>query len=104
MEKERAEREAKGLPPLTDEEVANAKAEKEGDGKEKKGEKVPEAADAAAAAKPPTGMSKGALDEMVKLGGRASPKSGDKEVRNRFASHLGAATQLNTIEEDLHET
>ena len=47
---------------------------------------------------------------MVKLGGKGSPKGADKdkEARNRFASHLGAnggaPTQLNTIEEDLHET
>ena len=42
------------------------------------------------------------MGEILKLGGsKNSPKTGGK---NKFASHLGVQMELNTIEEDLHET
>ena len=105
IEKENEERAANGLPPLTEEEILADKLEKEKDAARKKGEKVEEKeGEGGPAGKPPTGMSRADMDKMVKLGGKASPKEGEKGARNRFASHLGAATQLNTIEEDLHET
>lgn len=98
-EKEAAERAAKGLPPLTPEEIEAAKleklaAEKGKDAKEKDADKDKDAI---------TGK-KGGLDDMLKLQGKASPKGGDKEGKSKFASHAGPTTQLNTIEEDLHET
>lgn len=58
--------------------------------------------------KPPAGPSKPSGEEFMKIGNK-SPKGKDKEKegpgKNRFASsHLGPQGQLNTIEEDLHET
>lgn len=44
----------------------------------------------------------------MRIGSKNSPKGKDKDKegagKNRFASHLGPTGQLNTIEEDLHET
>lgn len=68
--------------------------EKEEEAKKAASKKPEEAPSTDSSKKPPTGLSKGALDEMVKIGGRLSPKGGgpDKEARNRFASHIGAPT------------
>jgi hypothetical protein len=45
---------------------------------------------------------KGGMNEILKIGGqKKSPKTSEK---NKFASHLGVHMELNTIEEDLHET
>ena len=73
---------------------AEEEKEKKKNGESKKEEAPAGAGAEANKAKPPTGLSKGALDEMVKLGGKGSPKGADKdkEARNRFASHLGAPT------------
>jgi len=46
-------------------------------------------------------MQRAGLEEMLKIGGK-SPKNAREG--NKYASHLGIATHLNTIEEDLHET
>jgi len=56
--------------------------------------------------KPPAGPSKPGGDEFMRIGSKNSPKGKDKDAagKNRFASHLGPSGQLNTIEEDLHET
>lgn len=57
--------------------------------------------------KPPAGPSKPSGEEFMRIGSKNSPKGKDKEAaaaKNRFASHLGPQGQLNTIEEDLHET
>lgn len=79
------------MPPLTEEEIIAARLEKEKDAARKKGEKVDEKEpEGGPPGKPPTGMSKAEMDKMVKLGGKSSPKEGEKGARNRFASHLGA--------------
>ena len=56
--------------------------------------KKPEAPGSDFAGKPPTGKAKSALDEVMKFGGKSSPKGKDKEGKepNRFASHAGPAT------------
>ena len=97
LEQENKEREERGDPTLTEEEwISKCRRETEEEKEKKKnGEKEKTEAEKAEAnkAKPPTGLSKGALDEMVKLGGKGSPKGADKkEDRNRFASHLGVPT------------
>lgn len=94
--KERAE---KGLPPLEEEDL---KKEKEEEDEKKK--KKPAALDINAS-KPPAG-SRGMLDEMLKLGGRGSPQNSRDRESNRFGASgvSGPLAQLNTIEEDLHET
>ena len=109
-EKDKAEKEriqkaiedrmSQGLPPYTEEELealrmpeeakkkaAAAAEEKKKLEAEKEKEKEKE--------------KKGGMNEILKLGGGKSPKTGDK---NKFASHLGMQMELNTIEEDLHET
>jgi len=99
-EKEAKERAEKGLPPLPLDEEEKEKPSKPKE--EPKGLRKGDIMDAAA--KPPAGAARGGLDEMLKLGGRGSPQNREREG-NRFASsHLGPAVQLNTIEEDLHET
>jgi len=95
LEEENKEREARGDPPLTEEEwISKCRREAEEEKEKKKNGDKEKLEAEAAKAKPPTGLSKGALDEMVKLGGKGSPKGADKdkEARNRFASHLGAPT------------
>ena len=98
LEEENKEREARGDPTLTEEEwLSKCRREKEEEEKKKSGDKEKQEAEGVKSdlkGKPPTGLSKGALDEMVKLGGKGSPKGADKdkEARNRFASHLGAPT------------
>mmetsp|Transcript_14250 Transcript_14250/g.22195 ORF Transcript_14250/g.22195 Transcript_14250/m.22195 type:complete len:122 (-) Transcript_14250:691-1056(-) len=48
---------------------------------------------------------KGMGQDILKIGGKVSPKNGkERDHLTKFASHLRPATQLNTIEEDLHET
>ena len=93
MEKENIIRKENGEEPYTEVEWhAKIKADKEKEEEEKKsikkGDEIPDPSK-----KPPTGLNKGSLDEMVKLGGRISPKGADKEgTRNKFASHMGAPT------------
>lgn len=103
-EKEAEERAAKGLPPLTPEEIELAKLEKlaaEEKAKEPKEKQEIDKDKDVIAGKPP----KGSLEDMLKLQGKASPKGAEKpDTKSKFASHAGPATQLNTIEEDLHET
>ena len=92
--KEYEERAEKGLPEMSIEEIVkmNKKKKTEEMEKAKKEEmKIGEAA-AETTGKPP----KGPLGAIDKVGGK-SPK-------NKFASHLGPNMQLNTIEEDMHET
>ena len=98
LAKERAE---KGLPPLEEEEEATKESPKEGDDKKKE---KPAALDLNGA-KPPAGP-RGMLDEMLKLGGRGSPQNAGGREGGRFgtAGLSGPSAQLNTIEEDLHET
>lgn len=104
-EQEAKERAEKGLPPLVVEEEkpvakeTTPKAESKGFADQKKGDGIVDGP----AGKPPIG-GRSALDEMLKLGGKGSPQNGREREGNRFASHLGPSTQLNTIEEDLHET
>ena len=88
------DREEKGLPPMTEEEIElelrGAELKKEGAEEEKKNEKGGDFA-----GKPPAGPSKGSLDEFMKIGGKSSPKNKEgkdgegKKEKNRFASHLG---------------
>jgi len=90
-EKEELDRKEKGLPPLTEEEYADEK--KAGD---KKGKDFLNSA----------GVKQENLGEVLKLGGKISPK-GEKEEKKKTkytSSTLGVPVQLNTIEEDLHET
>ena len=57
--------------------------------------KKPEAPGSDFAGKPPTGKAKNTLEEVMKFGGKSSPKSKAKEEGkepNRFASHAGPAT------------
>ena len=91
LEREAEERASKGLPPLTDEEREQLK-QKEAEDKRGKSRDLLEGKKGA-----------GGLDEVLRIGGKTSPKGGEREPKNRFASH-GPHTQLNTIEEDLHET
>ena len=88
------DREEKGLPPMTEEEIElelrGAELKKEGADEEKKeGDKK----GGDFAGKPPAGPSKGSLDEFMRIGGKSSPKNkdgkDDKKEKNRFASHLG---------------
>lgn len=116
-EKAAKERAEQGLPPLEEEEEALAAAAaaaaamaakpkespKEGDGDKKKDK--PAALDLSSGGKPPAGP-RGVLDEMLKLGGRGSPQNAGGREGGRFGGGglSGPSAQLNTIEEDLHET
>lgn len=95
-EKAAKERAEKGLPPLEEEEAPT----KGGD--EAKEKKKPEPLELT---RPPAGP-RGALDEMLRLGGRGSPQNAREREGNRFGTGGlgGPGGQLNTIEEDLHET
>ena len=98
-EKDAKERLEKGLPPLEEEEPPK-------DGEPSKKKDKPQALELDSKSKPAAG-SRGMLDEMLKLGGRGSPQNaGAREGSNRFGNGglSGPAAQLNTIEEDLHET
>ena len=86
MEKTNKERAEQGLPPLEEEEKKK---------EEEKEKKKPEDLNI----DKPAGA--GGLGEMLKLGGKGSPKDKDS---GRASSHFGPMGQLNTIEEDLHET
>ena len=88
------------MPPLEEE------APKEGDeAKDKDKEKEKKKLEPLELTRPPAGP-RGALDEMLRLGGRGSPQNGREREGNRFGTGGlgGPAGQLNTIEEDLHET
>lgn len=103
-EREMKEREEKGLPQITIEElIAHKKKEQEEakEAEEAKKRKEKEEAEALVNGKPP----KGAGSEIMKLGGaKISPKGASKpEGVGKFNS-LKPNAQLNTIEEDLHET
>lgn len=103
-EKAAKERAEKGLPPLEEEEEAKPKeSPKEADGDKKK--EKPAALDLSSGGKPPAGP-RGMLDEMLKLGGRGSPQNAGGREGGRFGGGglSGPSAQLNTIEEDLHET
>lgn len=82
------DREAKGLPPMTDEEIEAElrKDEKDKDKDEKDAKKSDDFS-----GKPPAGPSKPAGEEFMRIGSKASPKGKDKDgpSKNRFASHLG---------------
>ena len=91
------DREEKGLPPMTEEEIElelrGAELKKEGTPEEEKKEAEKKGGDFAG--KPPAGPSKGSLDEFMRIGGKSSPKNKEgkegegKREKNRFASHLG---------------
>lgn len=101
------ERAAQGLPSLGEEELErlispppeeNKDKDKEKEiekDKENKGKDYLETSK-----KPPKGSG---LEEVLKLGGKPS-KVGERDGKSRFASVHGPGGQLNTIEEDLHET
>jgi hypothetical protein len=78
---------------------------KEGDADKKKEKEKPAALDLDKNGKPPAGP-RGMLDEMLKLGGRGSPQNAGGREGGRFGTGglAGPSAQLNTIEEDLHET
>ena len=96
VEQEAKERAEKGLPPLQEEEPS-----KESENAKKK--EKPQALELNS--KSSTGP-RGMLDEMLKLGGRGSPQNANAREGNRFGNGglSGPSAQLNTIEEDLHET
>ena len=83
------DREEKGLPPMTDEEI-EAELRKDEEKKEDKEEKDPKKSDDFSG-KPPAGPSKPAGEEFMRIGSKSSPKGKEKEGagKNRFASHLG---------------
>jgi hypothetical protein len=100
------ERKEKGEPPLSEEEIADLVSSPKDDKGKKKAAAAKEKEKEEAAKKEDQegkdGDKKkpkmGGLDEMLKLGGK------EGKGKSRFASQLGPGGQLNTIEEDLHET
>jgi hypothetical protein len=90
---------------MTDEEIEAELTKDTTDKEKEKDEKDAKKSDDFSG-KPPAGPSKPAGEEFMRIGSKSSPKGKDKEgaAKNRFASHLGPTGQLNTIEEDLHET
>lgn len=87
-------RKDKGLPELSIEEILAQRKKDKLEELEKAKKKEKEISEVADSKKPPKGPPGGGIE---KIGGGKSPK-------NKFASHLGPNMQLNTIEEDLHET
>ena len=86
-------RKEKGLPELSIEEILAQRKKEKLEELEKAKKKEKEISEAADSKKPPKGPP-----------GAAIEKIGGKSPKNKFASHLGPNMQLNTIEEDLHET
>ena len=86
-------RKDEGLPELSIEEILTQRKKDKLEEVEKAKKKEKEISEAADTTKKPPKGPPGAIE---KIGGK-SPK-------NKFASHLGPNMQLNTIEEDLHET
>lgn len=91
------ERASQGLPSLSEEELEKliTPISEDKKGAEKKTKEIIN--------KEKKTASKAGMEEVIKLGGKA-PKIGEREGKSRFASVAGPGGQLNTIEEDLHET
>lgn len=87
------ERKEKGLPELTIEEILAKRKKDKMEELEKQKKKEKEISEAASEGKKPPKGPPGAIDKLS-----------TKSPKNKFASHLGPNIQLNTIEEDLHET